>query len=91
VQRRRAIAGFALFVLWLAFLSLYLVGDSYCYDSATGNSGIDALGHCATHEPLGLPLVIGDGWAFLSFAVVPLALGMIWWPYRPTRPGSRDA
>jgi hypothetical protein len=43
-----------LFVLWLAFLALYALGDDYCFDAATQRSGIDALGHCASHHPLGL-------------------------------------
>jgi len=75
-----------LFVLWLAFLALYALGDDYCFDAATQRSGIDALGHCASHHPLGLPLVLQEDWAFWSFfGVLPL-LAWVWWPWRPWRP-----
>jgi hypothetical protein len=73
------------FVAWLAFLALYLGGDSYCYDPETGRRGIDAFGHCAAHDPFGLPLTLSDNLAFWSFAVVPLVLAALWWPYRPWR------
>ena len=79
----RALLGFALFALWLAFLAFYATGDLYCFDAATGRSGIDALNHCASHEPLGLPVSISDVWPLCSFAVVPVLLAAIWWPYRP--------
>jgi hypothetical protein len=88
VSRRpplRALAGFGLFVLWLAFLAVFLSGDTYCHDPATGETGIDALDHCVSHHPLGLSLDIEDDWPLWSFVVMPLALGVVWWPWRPWR------
>src|SRR3954453_17864516 len=82
---RRPLAGIALLVLWLAFLGAYATGSEYCFDPGTGQSGIDALNHCASHHPLGLPLVVSDNWPLLSFALVPALLAVIWWPYRPWR------
>jgi hypothetical protein len=85
VRSRRAIAGFIVFALWLGFLAFYSTGDTFCFDPATGRSGIDALDHCASHEPLGLDVAISDTWPIVSFAIVPGALAVLWWPYRPWR------
>jgi hypothetical protein len=69
----------------MAFLAWYGSGDLYCFDPKTGRGGIDALDHCASHGPLGLKVAIPDAWPFVSFAVVPVLLALIWWPYRPWR------
>jgi hypothetical protein len=81
----RAVLGFALFALWLGFLAVYATGDLSCFDPATGRSGIDAFGHCASHHPLGLNVNISEDWPLWSFAIVPPLLAVIWWPYRPWR------
>ena len=81
-MRRRAIAGFALFGLWLGLLALYLAGNSYCFDAASGRQGIDALGSCASHHPLGLPIVLSDELALSSLLLVPAMLVALWWPFR---------
>ena len=70
---------------WLAFLAALATGDNFCFDPATGFHGIDALGHCASHRPLGLPVTVSDEIALASFAVVPVALALLWWPWRPWR------
>jgi hypothetical protein len=85
VTRWRAVSGFALLAAWLAFLAALATGDNVCFDPATGFSGIDALGHCATHAPLGLPVAIPDDIPIASFVVVPVALALLWWPWRPWR------
>jgi hypothetical protein len=69
----------------MAFLAAYATGDNFCVDPATGRSGIDALDHCASHQPLGLGVTISDAWPLWSFVIVPLGLAVIWWPYRPWR------
>ena len=84
-MRSRAVAGFALLAAWLAFLAALASGDNVCFDPATGLSGIDALGHCASHRPLGLPLTVSDDVALRSFVVVPVVLALLWWPWRPWR------
>jgi hypothetical protein len=84
-RNRRAIAGGALLALWFAFLAALATGHNYCFDPATGRSGIDALDHCATHHPLGLPVVIGDHAVLWSFVLMPAALAVLWWPWRPWR------
>jgi hypothetical protein len=86
-MRWRAVSGLLLCVTWLAFLAALTTGDNVCFDPATGLSGIDALGHCASHAPLGLPLTVSDDVAIASFVVVPLALALLWWPWRPWRHG----
>jgi hypothetical protein len=87
--RWRALTGFALLATWLAFLAALATGDNVCFDPATGFSGIDALGHCASHRPLGLPLTVADDLPLASFVVVPISLALLWWPWRPRR--SRGA
>jgi hypothetical protein len=87
---RRTVAGVAVFVLWLAFLAAYGSGGLWCFDPATGRSGIDALDHCASHNPLGLNVAIRDTWPLASFLVVPPMLALIWWPHRPWRAVRRD-
>lgn len=82
---RRAIAGVALVALWFASLAALSTGHNYCFDAATGRTGIDALDHCATHHPLGLSVVIDDHAVFWSFVLVPAALAVLWWPWRPWR------
>jgi hypothetical protein len=67
----------------MAFLAAYGTGDLSCFDPETGRSGIDALDHCASRNPLGFDIRIPDTWPYLSFVLVPLALAVIWWPYRP--------
>ena len=84
-MRSRAVAGFVLLAAWLAFLAALASGDNVCFDPATGLSGIDALGHCASHRPLGLPLTVSDDVALGSFVVVPVVLALLWWPWRPWR------
>jgi hypothetical protein len=84
----RAIAGFGVFAAWLVFLAALATGDNVCFDPATGRSGIDALGHCASHSPLGLPLTVSDDMPLASFVVVPVALALLWWPWRPWRPAG---
>ena len=88
---RRAIAGVALLALWLAFLAAVATGHDYCFDPATGRSGIDALDHCASHHPLGLPVVIDDDVVLWSFLLVPVALAVVWWPWRPWRRRDRKS
>jgi hypothetical protein len=78
-------AGFALLATWLTFLGALATGDNLCFDPATGLSGIDALGHCASHRPLGLPLTVSVDIPLASFALVPVALSVLWWPWRPRR------
>src|SRR3954451_24504929 len=97
-ESARALAGVAVFVLWLSFLALFGSGDLYCFDETTGRSGIDALDHCASHHPLGLNVAIAEAWPLASFAVVPVLVAVLWWPFRPsrapgwaTRPGFRGA
>lgn len=87
--RRRAIAGLVLLATWLAFLGALSTGHDYCYDPATGMSGIDALSHCASHHPLGLPVTVSDDIPDTSFVVVPPLLAVIWWPWRPWRSSRR--
>ncbi len=85
MRRRRAVAGFALLATWLAFLAALATGNDFCFDPATGFRGIDALGHCASHRPLGLPLTVSDDIPVASFVFVPVALAVLWWPWRPWR------
>jgi hypothetical protein len=87
-MRRRAVAGFVLLAAWLAFLAALATGNDVCFDPATGRSGIDALGHCASHRPLGLGLTVSDDVPLASFGVVPVALALLWWPWRPWGPAS---
>jgi hypothetical protein len=60
-------------------------GDKGCFDPATGFGGIDALGHCASHRPLGLALTVSDDVPLASLAGVAVALALLWWPWRPWR------
>jgi hypothetical protein len=39
MRSRRAVAGFVLFALWLAFLAAFNSGNVYCFDKETGRSG----------------------------------------------------
>jgi hypothetical protein len=71
--------------MWLAFLGALATGNNFCFDPTTGFSGIDALGHCASHGPLGLPVTVSDDVAVASFVVVPVALAALWWPWWPRR------
>jgi hypothetical protein len=84
-MRRRAVGGLVLLATWLAFLTGLATGDNVCFDPATKLTGIDALGHCASHHPLGLPVTIPDDVPIASFIVVPAALAALWWPWRPWR------
>jgi hypothetical protein len=84
-MRWRAVTGFGLLAAWLAFLAALATGNDVCFDAATGSRGIDALGHCASHRPLGLSLTISDDVPLASFVVVPVVLGLLWWPWRPWR------
>jgi hypothetical protein len=72
-------------VTWFAFLAALATGDNTCLDPDTGLSGIDALDHCATHAPLGLPVTVADDVPLASFVIVPIALAVLWWPWRPWR------
>jgi hypothetical protein len=69
-MRWRAVAGFALFATWLAFLAALAMGTNVCFDPDTGLGGIDALAHCASHRPLGLPLTVSDDVPLALFVVV---------------------
>jgi hypothetical protein len=81
----RAVAGVAVLATWLACLAALATGTYVCFDPATGRRGIDALDHCASHSPLGLPLSVSDNVPLASFVVVPIALALLWWPWRPWR------